>query len=53
MMETKNVQLPGKDELIPIFFAPPVAQDQRSYSIYVLIHELSVSSTLVNCYWKN
>jgi len=28
MMETKDVQLQGKAELISIFVAPPVAQDQ-------------------------
>jgi len=47
MMETKDVQLQDKAELISIFVAPPVAQDQRSYSICVLSHELSVSSS----YW--
>jgi len=31
MMETKDVQLQGKTELISIFVAPPVAQDKRSY----------------------
>jgi len=30
---------------IKIFVAPPVAQDQRSYSICVLSHELSVLSS--------
>jgi len=39
MMETKDVQLQGKTELISIFVAPPIAQDQRSYSICVLSHD--------------
>jgi len=45
MMETKDAQLQGNAELISIFFAPPVAQDQRCYSIYVMSHELSVLSS--------
>jgi len=47
MMEIKDVQLQGKAELISIFVAPPVAQDQRSYSISVLSHVLFVLSS----YW--
>jgi len=39
MMETKDVQLQGKTELISIFVAPPVAQDKRSYWLCVMSHE--------------
>jgi len=39
MMETKDVQLQGKIELISIIVASPVAQNQRSYTICVLSHE--------------
>jgi len=46
-METKDVQLQGKAQLILIFFvAPSVAQDQRSYSVCVLSHEQSSTADL-------